>query len=51
MGSIDVTRTHAEDTTMTSYQDFSAAVPAGESALRRPCGLSVIPTYEVLGNF
>ena len=32
VGSIDVTGTHAEDMTMTSYQDFSAPVPARESA-------------------
>ena len=30
--SVDVTGTHAEDMTMTLYQDFSAPVPAGESS-------------------
>ena len=34
VGSVDVTGTHAEDTTMTSYQDFSALVPARQSNCR-----------------
>ena len=51
MGSVDVTRSYAEDTIMTLHQDFSAPVPSGEST----CGgfldiLSVILTHEVLGN-
>ena len=32
LGSVDVTGMHAEDTTMTSYQDFSAPISAGEGA-------------------
>ena len=31
-GSVDVTGTRAKDMTMTLHQDFSAPVPAGESA-------------------
>ena len=34
MGSVDVTGSYAEDTTMTLHQDFSAPVPAGESTHR-----------------
>ena len=31
MGSVDVTGSYAEDTTMTLHQDFYAPVPVGES--------------------
>ena len=50
-GDIDITMTYAEDAAVTSHQDASAHVPAGESK----CGdfvdgLSVIPTPGVLGK-
>ena len=51
MGSVDVTGTHAKDTTMNFHRNFSAPVPAGESTYGGFLdSLSVIPTHEVLGN-